>query len=649
MLKLISPRILIARLADSVSPDAMLLKAVLTGLAYYGTAKLGVTASIMSEGISIFWAPNAILLSALFLSKPRHWPYYTLAIIPAEIAADLPTFTLEQALLFAGTNILETIVAASLFRMTIGDQPVELDSLRKVWLFLLYALVIASGGAGLLGAAIYQATALNPPSFLSNWRIWWVGDALGLLMITPAILGWLQEPSNGWNGSPRQCYLEAFLLTGATVGLGFWIFSTPKTSSTEHPLSPILMFPLTIWAAAHFGIRGTATINLLITAISIVGTMTQKGPFVSMHQADNVFRLQEFLGGLAFSSLAIAALLQELRSQNQQLKVFERAIHAVNDGILITDAKCQDNPIVYANRGFETITGYRIEAIKGRNPRFLQTDSVSEELSKVRTAIAQRQQVRALIRNRRHDGSEFWNQMSIDPVRDEKGEVSHFIGVQHDITELIETENALRSARDELARINHELEQRIEERTEALRQANEKLAELAATDSLTGIYNRRHFMVCANEEFARAIRYNRALALLAIDIDHFKQINDDYGHAAGDNALKELTKTVQQTLRAADLFARFGGEEFCVLLPETALDEAANMAERLRAKAAALGVSNGRGGDLKFTISIGVAIRQSYETEVDSLLNRADHALYHAKARGRNRVSVAEQRLSDYA
>lgn len=235
----------------------------------------------------------------------------------------------------------------------------------------------------------------------------------------------------------------------------------------------------------------------------------------------------------------------------------------------------------------------------------------------------------------------FWCNAVIAPVRDENGEVSHFIGIQHDISELVATETALRATRDQLTQINQELEQRIEQRTEQLKQANRQLEQLAATDALTGAYNRRYFMKRLNDEFDRCLRYGRSLAVVALDIDYFKQINDRYGHVMGDRVLTELTRISIATLRPVDVFARFGGEEFIVLLPETSLDEAVNAAERLRVKIAGIRIDAGKSGEFGVTVSIGVAIRFSNETETEQLLERADRALYQAKAGGRNCVCVA--------
>jgi diguanylate cyclase (GGDEF)-like protein/PAS domain S-box-containing protein len=170
-----------------------------------------------------------------------------------------------------------------------------------------------------------------------------------------------------------------------------------------------------------------------------------------------------------------------------------------------------------------------------------------------------------------------------------------------------------------------------------------ELRRLATTDPLTGAFNRRHFMSAASQEMERSARYGSPLAVLMIDIDHFKSINDQHGHALGDEVLKAAVEVCRATLREVDVFARFGGEEFSVLLPQTDSAGAAGLAERLRRAVAAMVVPLAS-GDLRVTISVGVAVRQEDEASFDHLLGRADRALYRAKAMGRDRVEVAASR-----
>ncbi|HEY0837386.1 MAG TPA: GGDEF domain-containing protein [Azospirillum sp.] len=171
-----------------------------------------------------------------------------------------------------------------------------------------------------------------------------------------------------------------------------------------------------------------------------------------------------------------------------------------------------------------------------------------------------------------------------------------------------------------------------------------ELRQAATYDTLTGIFNRRAFLALAEAAFARNRRSGKEFALLLIDIDHFKRINDSFGHQAGDEVLRAFAGAVTSELRQSDVFGRYGGEEFCVLLPDTRLDGALVVAERLRMSLRDLVVEH-EGNLISTSISIGVADTESGAASFDDILSEADRALYRAKATGRDRVvgaTVAE-------
>ena len=167
------------------------------------------------------------------------------------------------------------------------------------------------------------------------------------------------------------------------------------------------------------------------------------------------------------------------------------------------------------------------------------------------------------------------------------------------------------------------------------------LEKQAHIDHLTGLDNRRYFLEKAEKELKRAKRHNTPLTMLMLDIDHFKRINDTYGHKAGDQVLKRLAAIFTTTLREIDIIGRIGGEEFAVLLPETGPGEAQEVAERLRTRIMEAAVSIEHGLPIRFTISIGAVTQHYPETNIDVLLSDADQALYEAKRQGRNRVISA--------
>jgi diguanylate cyclase (GGDEF)-like protein/PAS domain S-box-containing protein len=176
----------------------------------------------------------------------------------------------------------------------------------------------------------------------------------------------------------------------------------------------------------------------------------------------------------------------------------------------------------------------------------------------------------------------------------------------------------------------------ISERT----QRTQQLEKLVLTDALTGLATRRHFIAASEREIAACRRGGGELSLLVLDVDHFKKVNDEHGHAAGDRVLVQLGATARSVLRQADLAGRIGGEEFGVLLPQTGIKGAHEIAERLRAAVAATPASADGGVPVPFTVSIGVASLEPRDESLAALMDRADQAMYLAKREGRNRVCV---------
>jgi len=170
-----------------------------------------------------------------------------------------------------------------------------------------------------------------------------------------------------------------------------------------------------------------------------------------------------------------------------------------------------------------------------------------------------------------------------------------------------------------------------------------ELEYLARFDPLTSIANRRHFVEMVGAEMARSSRYGKPLSILMMDIDQFKEINDVYGHQAGDAVLQALCETCKIVLRAVDIVGRWGGDEFAILLPETPHAIAHQVAERLRGAIGSTVVDLEMHSPLHFSVSIGCASRNAKDDSLDTLLNLADKALYDAKRTGRNRVCVAAQ------
>jgi diguanylate cyclase (GGDEF)-like protein len=205
-----------------------------------------------------------------------------------------------------------------------------------------------------------------------------------------------------------------------------------------------------------------------------------------------------------------------------------------------------------------------------------------------------------------------------------------------------------RPSRDELSEVGvvfDEMAQALQEREDALRQAVQALREQSITDPLTGLYNRRYLLELLPRELMRAQRSGGALALIMVDLDHFKRINDGFGHEAGDLVLKRLGGLLKQSVRGSDTACRYGGEEFLLVLPEAAAEGAAGRAEAIRRAVKSLALSHLERPLGTITASLGVAVFPDDAADAETLLRAADEALYRAKNSGRDQVCAARALL----
>ena len=294
------------------------------------------------------------------------------------------------------------------------------------------------------------------------------------------------------------------------------------------------------------------------------------------------------------------------------------ALGATPSGVAVADMRLPDQPLVYVNPAFERLAGLPADQLLGRNCRFLQgPDTDSAAVSRIRAAVAAGEECRETVLNvRGPDRTPWWNELHLAPVRDADGAVVQYIGVQVDVTARVEAERALLQERD---------------RTRA---ALARIEELAATDPLTGLANRRRLQEQVETALWDARARGDALALLFLDLDGFKAVNDRLGHAAGDVLLQEVAARLRRRLRRRDLVARLGGDEFLVALPDLSTDDAAGEARRVADElvAALCRPVEMHGVPVDVRVSVGIAVTPDDGDDFASLLHLADLRMYEAKA-----------------
>jgi len=311
-------------------------------------------------------------------------------------------------------------------------------------------------------------------------------------------------------------------------------------------------------------------------------------------------------------AIARSHLEERLKASEERLK---GVLDLAHDAILSTDDRQR---IVLFNPAAERMFGYRADEIIGRSlslliPEPFRAPHVDHFDRFNRNGIASRIMVdRPEVSGMRRDGSIVPVEISLSRSQGPDGPL--FTAMIRDITDRKRTEAELRL--------------------------------MATTDPLTGLANRRHLLERAERELLRLQRFGKPFTLMTLDIDHFKRINDTYGHASGDRALCGLSATCIGLLREIDMVGRMGGEEFTIILPETIADEAMQVADRIRRGVAELRFdTDPPGSEFGFTVSLGVAECHRDDTRIEQPLARADMALYQAKAAGRNRVVRAPAHL----
>lgn len=281
------------------------------------------------------------------------------------------------------------------------------------------------------------------------------------------------------------------------------------------------------------------------------------------------------------------------------------ALESAADGLFITD---REGRIEWINPAFTRLTGYLSQEVVGQKHEALSKTTGPEQSASevIWQHILPGEHWHGETVNQRKDGGQYHEELTIAPVFDAKGQISHFIGIKKDVTER--------------------------------RQMEENLKRLASTDPLTDLPNRRVFMEDLSQEWSRVQRFNNLQSsLLMLDIDHFKFINDNYGHAAGDEVLRQFADILKAELRTIDTPGRLGGEEFAILLPGINAANAMTTAERLRKRIEATSV-NSINGSIHFTVSIGGTLISTKDKAYEAVLHRADTAMYEAKDAGRNRT-----------
>jgi diguanylate cyclase (GGDEF)-like protein len=571
--------------------------------------------------VPLIWLPSAVAVASLYATPERRWPPMLGILACFQIAMSLALGqSIVTAVGFAVASLTEATICATLGIRRLGGRASSPQSFRDIT--GLFAAAMLGGAAGALIALPFR-----PDQGLMAFGWWFLSTTLAVLAAAPVLLyarhwiGFGEQDVRFWRKDVNRGF---FPTVAAMFGLGVAVFTSPFAA-----LLPLL-FVAIVFAVIRFGQFAAASGVLAYAAAATVVSLggDSPAPFLAADPAIAGPILQALMMLMLATGLPIAAMLMtrdgleaRLREQNSEMR--------------------ENLTILNLAESLAGIGRWRYDLRTGSqhwSPLMLELNGLPRALApdpgNIREFLPDSgEQLFGAISAHREDSEPYSFEYSISPRRggqrtlkmhvtnefDENGDRVALFAVAMDVTEQVRREEALHRAREQAIGLAAEAQK------------------LANTDTLTGLANRR----CALDWLDRLVKaseeVDEPLAALIFDIDHFKRINDTFGHKTGDDVLRRVAELARAQLRTEDLVGRIGGEEFVCILPGLTAPEARGLAERL---CNAIAEGSGSAGLPRATISVGLAARRPADTP-EGLLARADAALYKAKESGRNQVRRA--------
>ena len=588
---------------DVHRPTRLILAGLGTAVVYVLSAELGLQLAVVHNHVSAVWPPSGIALAALLIFGTRLWPAITVGAFIVNVMANLPV---AVSIGIAMGNTLAALAGALLvLKLVRNENP--LDTLRGL-------LILFGGGllAAMISATVDAITLLDAglaarSAFATTWFTMWLGDSGGILVFTPLLLAWKQPPRMNWS---VLRVLEAVLLLICTLLVAQLAFGRNSGLATNHsPLAFLSLTPL-VWAAMRFGKHGATACLTLVAASAVWGTIGGSGPFMHADMNESLLLLHAFMGVASISTLLLTASLNERRhtqkllDQNHKDKansLGEILEHSLNEIYMFDTLSLR---FVNVNQGARDNLGYTMEELQQLTPVDIKPDHTYESFCKIIEPLlngtVQRLQFETV--HCRKDGSRYPVEVNLQLSK--PGAKQVFVAIILDITERHTTQ--------------------------------EKLDHMAHHDALTNLPNRLLFGDRLKHALRHQQRTRRQLALMFLDLDGFKKINDSLGHPAGDDLLKQVAKRLLLSARQDDTVARLGGDEFTIILEDLdKQDNVQEIADRiLDSLSNPFDVAE---REVFLSASIGISMYPQDGNDVTALMKHADVAMFKAKKDGGNK------------
>jgi diguanylate cyclase (GGDEF)-like protein/PAS domain S-box-containing protein len=581
-----------------------IVNSVVLIIAYLVAAKVGFVFGTLSSSATIFWPPGGIALAALLLGGINYLPAVLLAASLTALMVDAPPFF---ALGFSVGNTLETYIGFYLLRR-FDHLDLSLSRPRDFLQVILLGGLIPPIASATLGPLTLLGSESVTTDILPDvmWQ-WWRANVLGIAFFTPIVLVFAKPKSkffklsNAWELT--ALWALSFII-GQIIFLGWKL----PGITLDQPIGLNWLFPLLVWAGLRTGRRNTALIQLLFMSQVLAGAYLQVGYFSDDFARYGMSNFWMFAMLLAVAGMALAVMSTAQRRIAHLIALNAKVFSVSNDGILIVDA---NNNIIEVNPAFTELTGYSHDEVIGKNPRFLSSGKQGREFyDDMWKSLTKKGNWEGELWSRRKDGVAYLEKLSIYTLKDAHEKVVNRIGVFSDITQM--------------------------------RAEQETVVHHAQHDFLTNLPNRLLFRDRFKQQLARSRRNKRKFAVMYIDLDRFKQVNDTLGHQVGDQLLIAVASRLKSQVREIDTVSRFGGDEFAILVSEvTSSTDVTNLAEKVLVALSLPYIIEGH--TINSSGSLGIAVYPDDGNDMDTILAKADASMYKVKRSSSNTYSEMQK------